>query len=325
MKIIAIEEAVGKKIGHELTGIIPGKKENITYLKGYVIKEEDIDILKNMGKYHINILDEDSSLVHENDGAIILGEKLIGSGISVSSPKEGKVHGYSNSRGVLVSNWQGMKNINLTDGLKFATKANYAVVEEKEKVATASITPLEIEEEILNGALKDIDNPLVEVIPINNKKKIGLITTGTEVFEGRIKDAFLPYLKGKVDEFGYLDLKQVIVRDDYVEIAEVIDSFINDGYDLIFLTGGLSVDADDYTLKAVKEHEGMDIVTYGSPVFPGAMFLAAYYNDKLPFIGLPAGLLRGGRSILDLVLPLLMAEVKITKEFIASLGCGGIL
>ena len=325
MKIIPIEEAVGKKISHELTGIIPGNKENITYMKGYVIKEEDVDVLKNMGKYHIRIMDDDSSLVHENEGAMLLGEKLIGSGIRVSSPKEGKVQGYAISQGVVVCNAEAMQKINLTDGIKFATKRSCSVVDADEKVATASITPLEIEESILTEALAGIEESLVKVAPINKMQKIGLITTGTEVFEGRIKDAFLPFLKEKLDVYGYLDLKQVIVQDDYLKIKEVIDTFIDEGYDLVFLTGGLSVDADDFTLKAVKEYDGMDIVTYGSPVFPGAMFLAAYYKDQTPFIGLPAGLLRGGRSILDLVLPLLLAQIKLTKEYVASLGNGGLV
>ena len=325
MKIIPIEEGVGKKLGHELTGIVPGKSENITYLKGYIIKEEDIDILKNMGKYHIRIMDEGSSLIHENEGAAILGERLIGEGIRVSSPKEGKIQGYASCEGVVVCNSQEIKKINLIAGIKFATRRNYSIVEAEDRVAVASITPLEIEENILGSALGGIKEPLVKVAPINKRQKIALITAGTEVFEGRIKDAFLPFLKDKLDVFGYENLKQTIVKDDFKEITQVIDNFINEGYGLIFLTGGLSVDADDFTLKAVKDHEGIDIVTYGSPVFPGAMFLAAYYKDKIPFIGLPAGLLRGGRSILDLILPLLLAELKLTKGYIASLGDGGLV
>ena len=128
MKVIAIEEAVGKKIGHELTGIIPGKKENITYLKGYVIKEDDIEILKNMGKYHINILEDQAGMIHENDGARILGAKLCGQGIKITEPKEGKVQGLAEYQGVVISDVESIMKINLTDGLKFAPKKRYSIV-----------------------------------------------------------------------------------------------------------------------------------------------------------------------------------------------------
>ncbi len=324
MKIIPIEEAVGKKLSHELTGIIPGSSQNITFLRDYVVKTEDIEVLKNMGKYHVKVIDEDSKLIHENDGAKIIGEKACGIGVNISEPKEGKVHAFANNKGVLVTSRKTLKAINMIDGMKLATKKKYSMVEAGSKVATFSITPLEIDRELLDIGVNLLKEPIVEVYPINSLK-IGVVTTGSEVYEGRIKDAFLPYLQGKMEGYGYQLMEQSIVPDDQSIIRAAIDDFIVRDFDLVILTGGLSVDADDFTLKTVKEHEKVEMVIYGSPVFPGAMFMAAYYDNKIPMIGLPAGLLRGGVSILDMVLPLLVAKIKITKNFIASLGDGGLL
>lgn len=324
MKIIPIEDAVGKKLSHELTGIIPGKSENITFLRGYVVKVEDVEILKNMGKYHVKVIDEDSNLIHENDGALIIGSKAVGAGVTLSEPKEGKVHAYAIEKGIFISSIDKLKEINLLDGIKISAKRKYSVVEAGEKVATFGITPLEIEEDLLEQGLSLIEEPFISVAAFNSLR-IGIITTGSEVFEGRIKDAFMPYLRGKLEPFGYNVIEQTIVPDDQNIIKEAIDDFIKRDFELLFLTGGLSVDADDFTLKTVKEHEKVDMVIYGSPVLPGAMFMAAYYEGKVPLIGLPAGLLRGGNSILDFVLPLLLAKVKITKNYIAGLGDGGLL
>ncbi len=324
MKIIAIEDAVGKQLSHELTGIIPGNSQNITFLRGYVVKAEDIEVLKNMGKYHVNVIDEDSNLIHENDAANILGAKACGKVITISEPKEGKVHGFADQKGVLLTSRKKLKALNMIDGMKVATKKKYSVVEAGSKVATFSITPLEIEKELLETGVEVLEKPIVEIHPINSLK-IGVVTTGSEVFEGRIEDAFLPYLQEKFVNYGYQVMEQNIVPDDQGIIKAAIDDFIERDFDLIVLTGGLSVDADDFTLKTVKEHEKVEMVIYGSPVFPGAMFMAAYYEGEIPLIGLPAGLLRGGMSILDLVLPLLVAKIKITKDFIAELGDGGLL
>lgn len=324
MKIIPIEEAVGKALSHELTGIIPGKGENITYPRGYVVKEEDLENLKNMGKYHVKVMEESQGLVHENDGALIIAKSLMGKGLRLSEPREGKVHGFAQEKGLLRVNGCTLKQVNLVDGIKVATRRRYSAVEEGEKVATVSITPLEIQEEVLDKALSYLEHPLVELLPFK-KLKIGIITTGNEVFEGRIKDGFGPYIAEKLAPFGYPRPEQQIVPDHPEAIRNAIQDFLADNVDLVFLTGGLAVDADDYTMRAVREYPEMEIQAYGSPVLPGAMFLAAYYRDKVPFIGLPAGLLRGGPSVLDLVLPLLLAEVRITREYIASLGEGGLL
>ncbi|MDD2370978.1 MAG: molybdopterin-binding protein [Firmicutes bacterium] len=324
MKIIPIEEAVGKQLSHELTGIIPGKSENITFMRGYIVKVEDVETLKNMGKYHVNVIDDNSDLIHENDGALMLANKAIGKGVTLSEPKEGKVHAYANEKGIFISNISKLEEINLIDGIKISTKRKYSVVEAGQKVTTFGITPLEIEKDLMNFGLSLIEEPFISVAPFSSLR-IGIITTGSEVYEGRIKDAFMPYLKGKLEAFDFNVIEQTIVPDNQEIIKGAIDDFIKRDFELLFLTGGLSVDADDFTLKTVKEHEKVEIVIYGSPVLPGAMFMAAYYDGKVPLIGLPAGLLRGGNSILDFVLPLLMAKVKVTKNFIASLGDGGLL
>ncbi len=324
MKIIPIEDAVGKKISHELTGIIPGKSENTTFLRGYEVKIEDVETLKNMGKYHIKVLDENSNLIHENDGALMLGTKFIGSGVTLSQPKEGKVHAYAIEKGILISSPSKLKSINLIDGIKISTKRKYTVVEAGEKVATFGITPLEIEGDLLDSGLSLFEKDFISVAPFNSLR-IGIITTGSEVYEGRIKDAFMPYLRGKLEPFGFNVIEQTIVPDKQEIIKEAIDDFIERDFELLFLTGGLSVDADDFTLKTVEEHDKVEMIIYGSPVLPGAMFMAAYYDGRVPLIGLPAGLLRGGNSILDFVLPLLLGKIKITKDFIASLGDGGLL
>lgn len=324
MKIIPIEEAVGLRLSHDLTGIVPGKGENITFPRGYRVRDEDVERLKNMGKYHVKVLEDGDGLVHENDGARAFAEKAAGEGLILSEAREGKVHAFARYRGLLLSDPERMLALNLTDGMKISAKRRLSLIEEGEKAATMVITPLEIEESVLNQGLSLLEEPLVSVAPFHSLR-IGIVTTGNEVYEGRIQDAFLPFLKGKLEPYGYAELKQLLVPDDQAAIDVAIGSFLEQGFDLVFLTGGLSVDADDCTLKSVREHPGIEVVCYGSPVLPGAMFLAAYHQGRVPLIGLPAGLLRGGNSILDVVLPLLLAGKKLTREYVASLGDGGLL
>mgnify|MGYP004430885523 CR=1 FL=1 len=68
---------------------------------------------------------------------------------------------------------------------------------------------------------------------------------------------------------------------------------------------------------------GADIVTYGAPVLPGAMFLVSYL-DGVPVCGLPGCVMYAKRTIFDLLLPRLLADDAITAEDIARLGEGGL-
>ena len=87
-------------------------------------------------------------------------------------------------------------------------------------------------------------------------------------------------------------------------------------------------DADDTTPAAIKG-PGAEIVSYGAPVPPGAMFLLAYYGEKrLPIIGLPGCVMYAKRTVFDLVLPRLMADDPVTAQDIAqylSAGNGGVV
>ena len=86
--------------------------------------------------------------------------------------------------------------------------------------------------------------------------------------------------------------------------------------------GGMSVDPDDRTPLAIK-NTGADIVTYGAPVLPGAMFLVSYL-DGVPVCGLPGCVMYAKRTIFDLLLPRLLADDPITADDIARLGEGGL-
>ena len=92
--------------------------------------------------------------------------------------------------------------------------------------------------------------------------------------------------------------------------------------ELIFTTGGMSVDPDDRTPLAIK-NTGAAIITYGAPVLPGAMFLVSYL-DGVPVCGLPGCVMYAKRTIFDLLLPRLLADDPITAEDIARLGEGGL-
>ena len=95
------------------------------------------------------------------------------------------------------------------------------------------------------------------------------------------------------------------------------------GVDLVICTGGMSVDPDDSTPAAIRR-SGAEIVTYGAPALPGAMFLLGYYGDGTPVMGLPGCVMYAKTTIFDIVLPRIAAGVPVTREEIAALGEGGL-
>ena len=153
----------------------------------------------------------------------------------------------------------------------------------------------------------------------NIKKSFG----GNEVLKGRIEDKFTPVIIAKLKQYGMEVTHHCTPGDDMDAITNAVNEFHAAGVDLILCTGGMSVDPDDRTPGAIKA-TGCEIVTYGAPVLPGAMFLLGYFADGTPVMGLPGCVMYAATTIFDLMLPRVAAGVRVTPRDLKKLGHGGL-
>ena len=92
MKKINVKEAVGMTLCHDITEIIPGGFKGAKFLKGHIIREDDVEVLLSLGKENIYIWEEDENFVHENDAAEFIRRQVMGNGMSASEVREGKIN-----------------------------------------------------------------------------------------------------------------------------------------------------------------------------------------------------------------------------------------
>ena len=217
-----------------------------------------------------------------------------------------------------------LRTINSLGEMMIATRASGFVVRKGEKLAAMRVIPLIIEKEKMERAKEAVGGePLLKLVPLK-AKKVGVVTTGNEVFYGRIQDTFTPVIVEKLKEFGgSVMTEHVTLNDDHEKITAAILDMLSKGCEMVVCSGGMSVDPDDRTPLAIK-NTGANIVSYGSPVLPGAMFLVSYMPDGRPVCGLPGCVMYARRTIFDLLLPYLVTDTPITREHLAALGHGGL-
>ena len=322
MKQIRIEDSIGCILSHDVTKIVPGEFKGRLFKKGHVIKEEDIEKLLDIGKEHIYVWEPKEGQLHENDAAKRIKDLALGKGCYISEEiKEGKIDFFANAQGIVKINKELLLKLNLLGEIIVSTIHNNTPVKKGEKIGSTRVIPLIIDEKKIIEAENIINEKIISVEEIKPKKAV-LITTGNEVYKGRIKDAFLPVMKEKLEYYGSEIVKQIILPDNKEMITEnILKAIEEDKVDMIICTGGMSVDPDDVTPSAIKDCNG-EIVTYGAPVLPGAMFLLAYYKN-IPILGVPSCAMYSKRTIFDLVLPRILADEKLSFEDIARFGNGG--
>jgi hypothetical protein len=322
MKKINIQEAVGMMLGHDVTQIIPGEYKGARFKRGHPIQEEDIPEFLKIGKEHIYVMDLKPGIIHEDDAASRLGKAFAGKNIRISGPSEGKVTFHSGVSGVLKINLPLLHRINLSKNIILSTIHRYSPCLPEMAVGATRIISLTAPERQIRKveALCEKEGPVIEILPFQ-KLNIGVVITGNEIFKGRIKDQFDDRVGEKILHFGSRIVKKEVVPDDVQQISQALLSFNNDSFDLILVTGGLSVDPDDVTRAGIKR-AGTRIIFYGTPVLPGAMFLYGMLGEK-PVLGLPACVFHHSATLFDILFPRILAGEVLTRREISLLGHGG--
>ena len=324
MKLIDTVDAVGHVLCHDITVIVKDVKKGVAFKKGHVVREEDVPELLKLGKEHLYVWEKDDKLLHEDDAAAILRDLCMGENVRAGEPHEGKIELTAAADGLFVVDSERLYAVNDIEEIMIASRHGMTAVRAGDKLAGTRVIPLVIAKEKMEH-VKTVagDEPLMRVIPFK-PLRCGVVTTGSEVYHGRIKDAFTPVIEQKIAEYGMQLLWHETCPDDKETIIAAIHKMLDAGAELILTTGGMSVDPDDRTPAAIRD-AGARIVTYGAPVLPGAMLLVGYFKEgKVPVLGLPGCVMYNKRTIFDLVLPRVAAGIEIKRSDIVRFGEGGL-
>jgi len=322
--VIPVDQSVGTILAHDITEIRPGQFKGPAFKKGYIIREEDVPHLRRVGKEHLYVLHLEPGEVHEDDAALRLATALAGRGVSFDPhPSEGKIQLKANYRGLFKVDVAALTRINLVPDISCSARHTNSVVEKGDVICGVRAIPLIIDEENLQAAEKialAVDD-FFSVKPFLTPN-CGIVITGNEVFSGLIDDKFAPIIRKKLQSYDCGIMGIAFAPDDRERIASEINQYLQAGAEMIVVAGGMSVDPDDITRVAIADVGAEDVV-YGTPVLPGAMFLYGRFGD-VPVMGLPACVLFFRATVLDLILPRVLAGERITREDLAAMAHGGL-
>ena len=323
MKLLDTKQAIGHVLCHDLTQIIPGVTKDARFRKGHIVTDEDIPVLLSMGKEHLYVWEKQLGMLHENEAAERLRVLCQNEHMHPTPVKEGKIELIADMDGLFQVDVERLNAINGEDDIMIATRHTNTAVHKGDKLAGTRIIPLVIAEDKLRqvedraGAV-----PILSLTPWK-LKTCGLITTGNEVAKGLIQDSFTPVIIRKLADYGITVTHHCLPGDDMAAITAAALDYKAKGVDLILCTGGMSVDPDDRTPGAIKD-TGAEIVSYGAPVLPGAMFLLGYFADGTPILGLPGCVMYAKATVFDLMLPRIAAGVRVSRADLKALGHGGL-
>ncbi|MDO4961267.1 MAG: molybdopterin-binding protein [Eubacteriales bacterium] len=344
MKKVRVEEAIGMELCHDITAMYDGFK-GAAFKRGHVIQKEDIPKLLDYGKKTVFVWEPEAGEIHEEDCARRMAAMAPVEGAHYTGPSEGKVLLMADQKGMFRVDTELLREINMIGDITICTAPDHYRAEPGMRLASMRIVPLVTKEEQIIRAEELCKSKaasggqLLKLLPYR-ALKAGVVITGSEVYEGRIKDKFEPVIREKLKYYPGEIIGVTICDDDLDMIMSAARTHIENGADLLIFTGGMSVDPDDLTPTAIREL-GAELISYGVPSQPGNMSLVAYLKrgaanafvpdhgagaacDDIAILGVPGAAISLPTTMLDVLLPQIYTGVRFTKEDLVRLGDGGL-
>jgi hypothetical protein len=327
METVTRVAAVGRRLAHDVTQVLPGEAKRVYLRRGDTVRPEHLDTLADMGKEHLVVLDDGEDTagdgrLHENDAASLLANAAAGAGAAAAQPVEGKCDVKADVDGLFLPDRAAVDETNrrLAGSAALITRAHGVPVRAGDRVAVARVFPAYLAPEAAAEAARV---PACLMVRPFRRLRAGAVITGAEVAAGRVPDAFGPLLADKLSAFGSELVERRVVGDDPEAIAAALVELRQIGLDLLFATGGMAVDADDRTQAAIRA-AGVEVRFAGVPMQPATLLLFGTLRGT-PLFGVPAGVLYDRESALDRLLPFVLAGELPSRDQVLGMGVGGML
>jgi molybdenum cofactor cytidylyltransferase len=322
---IPLDQAQGKILGHN----IAGRDGRRLFRKGKPLTAEDIQRLRRLGRASVYVAEVEPGDVDENTAAARLAKAVMGDGLRLSGPSNGRANLFATYPGVLRVDAARLARMNGRPGITLATLVGHSAVRRGKMVATVKIMPYAVPEDHVSQLEKVAvqDGLVISVSPFRYQQA-GLILSGSPSARERIVHSFESALQQRLAA-----LDAAIARVDFmpledeqgeVELAKIIRQHLDDGIELIILAGETAImDRYDLAPRAV-EQAGGEVTCYGVPVDPGNLLMLAYHGP-VPIMGAPGCARSPKTNIVDLLLPRLLAGDRLDQTAMIHMGHGGLL
>lgn len=321
MKKTPTDKAVGKVLAYDTT-LVTRTKSSTLLNRGHRITKKDVDLLKSSGVYTVWVDENKGDLVYEWNISAQIAERISDGTTDIVKGKHGIAFLTSKTPGIIKTDIDNLTKFNLNQKVLLITKKDGSAVGKGEVVAAIDVVPLAISRREMNSISQIATKGLVRVSPFKFNK-VGLVITGTEIFENRKKDQYFSIIRRKCRKYGWeIVYKEIVPDNDELE-SMAIKNARGSGAQGIIVTGGMSVDPTDRTPYTIR-NLGAKVIAYGIPMKPTTMTLVSVW-EGIPLFGISAGGIRYSEfNSIDLIFTRMMGGEIPSKREIARLGDGGI-
>jgi molybdopterin molybdotransferase len=278
---VSIPDSVGRELSEDIVADYMSPAFDIAAMDGFAIHSEDVYPLKIKGSVYAG--DQRAQITRGEAMAIATGAILPEGADSVLKIEEAEV-----KNDLLYG-----KNLIMWDNV-FRKGSDYR----------ADDRIFEKNHRIMPQSAALLYSLGVEKVPVYEKIRAGIISTGTEIFNGMITNTSSVLIQGFLKELGCESTFEGAVPDDYDKTKQMLFEAC-EKYDAVFTTGGVSVGERDFVADIIAE--AGELLFHRVAIRPGKPLAVGIVNDT-PVFALP-GKPTGAFTALEMVVRSYFTEI----------------
>jgi molybdenum cofactor cytidylyltransferase len=323
--LVPVAAAEGKILAHNLAR----PDGHGLFRKGRTISAGDVAEMLAAGCQTVYAAELEDGDVDENVAALQVGQAALGPGLRLNGPAEGRVNLEATLRSVVRVDPARLERVNSCEGVTFATLPSWSVVEAGQTVATVKIIPYAVPASVLERAVAAAqgETPLIQASELKSRR-VGLVFSALPVALGRVVKSYELPLRRRIEATGSTVAAVNLVRleggQDADLVADALRKQAAEGIELIIIASDTSImDRSDVAPQAVV-CAGGQVDCIGAPVEPGNLLMLAALGT-IPVVGVPGCVRSAKPTVVDWILPVLLAGERLTTGDVARLGYGGLI
>jgi len=315
---------VRQSIGRPLHATIVGTNGKKVFPRGHVIKPEEIKLLEAEGVREVWVVELEEDEVGEDQAVIEVASKIGHGSLEIKLAAGGRSNLFATAACCVLVDGDRLKDINNSSGIAVATVWNWTYAIPGQRIATVKSAPLAVPKQQLEPVLSVVreKGPVLRARPIQSPAVAVLYCD--PIAGERARDLFEKIMTQRLRRFSAGSSFALACLETEADVSRALQHLLRSKPACVLIASTTAPAGPDDVVGRAMIHAGCRIERFLAPVEPGNLLLVGY-KDEIPVVSAP-GCFRSLRpTVVDLILPPMLAKCPVSAEEIASLGPVGLL
>jgi len=317
---IEIQQSAGRVLSSAI--FRPGGKKLMA--KGHILREEDVRVLQNEGMQQIWVTELEEGEVSEDEAVCaVAGEMACGS-YEIQLAPGGRANLVATENCCVLVDDELLRQVNCTSGVVIATSMNFSFVTPGQRIATIKSAPFAV--------AKDDFDRLIDMLRTRGPIMQARPTRGASVAVlycdpgngDRARGLFESVIRQKLERFGIRSHNSLAVLENEEHISRGLQHLMRARPSTILVASTTAPAGPNDAVGQAMGKIGCPIERFLAPVEPGNLLLIGY-KDDVPVMSAPGCFRSLKPNVIDLMLPPLLAQYRVSTWEVSGLGHGGLL